>query len=667
MKFLLFLFLAFFISCEKYNNIEKVDLSEKEVKLTFFHTTDIHSKILPFQYIPNMWDKRLGMTAQDPQAHCDCAENFIPEGLNCVANTTPCGVSNSCAIYTSVGKTICDTKYNACRECLKDEDCGSGKTCINYQCSTQQSGVACSTSNTCSGHGECYNDNGSQYYGGIARLAFVLELERSKVQRSVYIDTGDLYQGAPIFNFFQGEPELRAMSYLNVDAQALGNHEFDEGVPNWVKQASNWVNYPLIAANYLFDDPYDYSNYQTPVLIMPYTIVSKDGLDIALIGIANTSSMVSISDAGNSLGITPEDVQGITQYFVDILKNQVDLVVIVSHGGLDVDQVLCRELTDIDIIFGGHHHVFTYPAQVIKNKQGDNCIVLHSGVDLRFLGILDVVAKDIDKEKPGMEIIAHTTRAIPFDNKIDELIKTTETIIGWGPEGYNGRVASIGEKKAMDQYSLLKDMLNDYEFEMKKLLNVDEIIGKSTDTLLRREISGASSPLGNLVSDAMMEREFIDVDFAITNTLGIRADLPKGDIKVQKIYEIFPFNNSVTTMSLSGVEVQELLDYVAHHSAERGCATQVQVSGISFTMNCRKGVAEDIIISGQPLNDFGVYSIATNDYMADGGSGFTMLARVPSKTNTGIEIRNLVMDYIRKKKEIKLSDFEDITRIVPSR
>src|SRR5687768_15318880 len=62
--------------------------------------------------------------------------------------------------------------------------------------------------------------------GGVARVAYILNRERARAGRVVHLDSGDCFQGAPIFNFFKGEPEVRSMSALGVDAAVLGNHEF---------------------------------------------------------------------------------------------------------------------------------------------------------------------------------------------------------------------------------------------------------------------------------------------------------------------------------------------------------------------------------------------------------------------------------------------------------
>jgi len=681
--FLIFLFV--FISCGKYKTTEGISFKDSEVKLTLLHTTDIHSKILPFQFTPNSWDKKQGLAPQDPQAHCNCDEGYYPEGNNCkpITDSGKCETQADC----STG-TYCDEENNRCYACLEDKHCQSTEQCTNFTCINKREAFMCEDQNNmCGSHGSCYDDNGSQFYGGIARLAYLLEKEKDVSNRWVYIDTGDIYQGAPIFNFFQGEPEVRAFNMLHVDVQTLGNHEFDQGIENWIKNVTNWTTYPLLAANYIFSNPDHQSNSQMPSVVMPYTIIRRNGLDIGIVGLANTASMVSIFDAGNSMGITPEDMVSSSQYYIDILKNKVDLIVIASHAGLDIDQTLCKKLSDVDVILGGHHHVVTDPPQeIISEKTGGKCVLLHSGVNLKFLGVLNLTLKDVKQGKgfAGLEVISTNLKIVSIDNSIDERIKNSKRDIrlypnrvkniendtNLTPEEKEKEIAEItkyydSDKRAIKMFGKMTEMLESYEEAMYQILNVDETIGTAQELINRIDLNGGSSPLGNLVGDAMRKREFVDADFSITNSLGIRADLPKGKIKISKIFEIFPFNNSITTMTLSGHEVQEMLDYVADRSAERGCSTQVQVSGIEMTLDCQNKKAINIKIgkNKESLNEHGFYEVATNDYMAKGGSGFAMLARVTTKVDTGIEIRNVVIDYIRKKNIIKMSDFEDPNRI----
>ncbi len=84
----------------------------------------------------------------------------------------------------------------------------------------------------------------------------------------------------------------------------------------------------------------------------------------------------------------------------------------------------------------------------------------------------------------------------------------------------------------------------------------------------------------------MIQHELSRAQFAVTNTLGIRADIPTGDISFEKLYEVYPFENTIVTMYLSGKEIKEMFDFVARRSATRGCKTQLQVSGMRVVLDC---------------------------------------------------------------------------------
>ena len=92
-------------------------------------------------------------------------------------------------------------------------------------------------------------------YGGIARIGAIIKEQRARASRSLWLDSGDCFQGAPVFNQWRGEAEFRALSGLGLDGAVLGNHEFDGGSNNLYEQIVNWAGFPLLAANYYFENP----------------------------------------------------------------------------------------------------------------------------------------------------------------------------------------------------------------------------------------------------------------------------------------------------------------------------------------------------------------------------------------------------------------------------
>src|SRR5688572_8784200 len=177
-------------------------------------------------------------------------------------------------------------------------------------------------------------------FGGVARIATIAKQIRETAGRSLWLDSGDCFQGAPVFNIFKGEVELRSLSLSGMDGAVVGNHEFDLGSANLFHQIDNWASYPLLAANYIWEDPTNPDARSLRDVVQPYHIYDVDGLRIGVIGMGNTGSMTGIYEGGNSLGIRPLDEREVLSQYVRLIRPVVDLVVVVSHLGLDEDEGL---------------------------------------------------------------------------------------------------------------------------------------------------------------------------------------------------------------------------------------------------------------------------------------------------------------------------------------
>jgi 5'-nucleotidase len=135
---------------------------------------------------------------------------------------------------------------------------------------------------------------------------------------------------------------------------------------------------------------------------------------------------------------------------------------------------------------------------------------------------------------------------------------------------------------------VVASVLEPYHQALDSLANLDLLVGYALDGSKRNSTSGGDSALGNLIATAMWLRLGVQTDFSLTNSTGIRTDLVPGPVTVEQMYNIFPFDNSITKMNLSGVEVQDLFDFVARRSSGRGCVSQVQIAGIRLVMDCQQ-------------------------------------------------------------------------------
>ena len=495
-------------------------------------------------------------------------------------------------------------------------------------------------------------------FGGAARMSTIIKRERAAAGRSLWMDSGDCFQGAPIFNMYKGEAEMRALSAMGLDAAVIGNHEFDLGSQNLFHQIDDWAEFQTLAANYLFDDPPNPDERSLKDVVQPYAVFDVDGLKVGVIGMANWSSMTGIFEGGNSLGIRPlEDAQVVEEY-VRLLRPQVDLVVLVSHLGLDEDEGLQASqvedqnellpLEGVDLILGGHLHiVLDPPKQVPNDEHGNQTVLVHSGAFAKYVGRLDLVVRvgdDNTDPTRRSRITAFTYENIPVDSKVPEDPEVAELL--W-------------------PYSVALNR----EFDLEGVIAYVNTPGD--DKIVRNDPTGGDSQLGNMVARAMQERTGVEADLAITNSLGVRADFEQGPLTVEQMFNVFPFENTIAIVYLSGLEIQETLDFVARKSSERGCRTQAQVAGLTFDMVCdgdcpggALACAKNIYLGDDcragdpsgpvdpsacpPLVPTGLYKVAVNDYIARGGSGFEVLKRNTSKQFTSVSLRDALVDHLRK-------------------
>lgn len=503
-------------------------------------------------------------------------------------------------------------------------------------------------------------------YGGIARIATLARKIRKSSQRSLWLDSGDCFQGAPVFNMFKGEAEMRSLSLAGMDAAVLGNHEFDLGARNLFEQIDNWASFPVLAANYAWDDPpagaVGPDGRSLRDVVSPFTIFNVKGLRVAVIGMGNTSTITSIYEGGNSLGFRPIADEDALARWVSIVRPVVDLVVVVSHLGLDEDEGLTasqvsdpnevfqqKTLAGVDLILGGHLHIVTDPPKLIPNDdKGHQTILVHSGAFAKFVGRLDVVVRvgtnNADPDNRS-RITSFNFDNIPVDSKVCD----GRPCIPEDPE-----VANL-----MWPYSVKINQEID-------LNGVFAYIAKPIgERILRADPSGGDSQLGNLVARSMQLQPSVQAEFAVTNSLGVRADFDAGPLTTEQMFNVFPFENTVTVMYLSGEEVQEMFDFVSRRSAERGCRTQAQVAGVAFDMVCsgacgpngeRGACAKNIAIGNNcrggnsdgpidftkcaAISKTALYRVAVNDYIAAGGSGFDVLKRNTTKQDTGVSLRD---------------------------
>ncbi len=237
-----------------------------------------------------------------------------------------------------------------------------------------------------------------QGLGGVATRAQVIQQIRKHNGQVLLLDAGDIFQGTPYFNLYNGEPEIKAMTAMGYDACTMGNHDFDAGIENFALQMSR-AAFPCIVSNY------DFTNTPLENKALPYKIIRKGRLKIGIYGLG-----IKLK------GLVPENLYGNTIYndpiqtsreVADRLKNkeQCDFIICLSHLGykyreanLVSDEILAKETHFTDLIIGGHTHTFLDEPVVYKDKNGSDVVVNQVGWGGVRLGRLDFTFEGVKKK-----------------------------------------------------------------------------------------------------------------------------------------------------------------------------------------------------------------------------------------------------------------------------
>jgi 5'-nucleotidase len=233
-----------------------------------------------------------------------------------------------------------------------------------------------------------YTKNPNQ--GGFARRANLIQQIRNLESNVLLLDSGDIFQGTPYFNFFGGELEFRLMSMMKYDASTMGNHDFDNGLEGFLKVLPN-AKFPFICSNY------DFKNTILDGKTSPYKIFNKNGIKVGIFGVGiQLDGLVGKKQYGETVYSDPVEV---AQHYSNFLKKEqkCDLVICLSHIGYDYnnepdkicDKILAAKTENIDLILGGHTHTFLPEPQTFVNRQGKNVLVNQVGWAGLLLGRID--------------------------------------------------------------------------------------------------------------------------------------------------------------------------------------------------------------------------------------------------------------------------------------
>jgi 2',3'-cyclic-nucleotide 2'-phosphodiesterase (5'-nucleotidase family) len=432
--------------------------------------------------------------------------------------------------------------------------------------------------------------------GGVIPLAWHLQDQRESAAPDILLDAGDFMTGNPVCNLEKdGVPGYAVAEWMNglgYDAGVIGNHEFDVGSRS-ARRLARMFDFPMLAA--------DIENQNgEPAFRREPLIIERNGLRIGVMGIS-CSGMREVVTASRFAPLTLVDPVSLVRSQISDLDPETDLLVLISHNGVEADRALAEELADdgLDVIVGGHSHTRLTSPEVVNGV-----LVVQAGSKMTSLGRLDLEVAD--------------DRVVWYDGRLITLWsdgtfadpELTELIIG-----------------------LENQVLDTYGRELATL------------TVDLRKGQGEHN-LGNWLADGFRTRA--EADVALVNSGGIRKNLMKGPLTALDIYEVLPFSNSLVVAEMTGAQ----LIAVAQHNAEAQVTGKhgiLQVSGLNYSFRERDGMVtmENLTVGGEPLDPMKAYQVAMPDFVAMMGDVYLGL-EAPKVKDLGVTLSQVMAESAEK-------------------
>ena len=218
--------------------------------------------------------------------------------------------------------------------------------------------------------------------GGILSLSGYLEETRKEYPNLLYLDAGDYNQGTPYFNLFNGHVEVETMNALGLYATTFGNHEFDNGLEDLV-QRLKMANYYTLCANY------DIRYRPLRKLVKPYVIYETDSGKVGIIGLTIDLNGLTSGEVLRKMHYK-DPIETANRLARLLKKKGCDLIICLSHLGVNKDVQLAGESQNINLIIGGHTHTFLKEPLMEKDLDEKDVMIVQTGAQGIYAGRIDV-------------------------------------------------------------------------------------------------------------------------------------------------------------------------------------------------------------------------------------------------------------------------------------
>lgn len=403
--------------------------------------------------------------------------------------------------------------------------------------------------------------------GGLSLLSGYINKVRKEEENVIYVISGDMVQGSLIDFEYKGISTMEIMNYLAPDVVALGNHEFDYGLPHLLF-LEKVANFPIVNANL-------YITQYNKRLMLPYLILNKAGFDILFTGVVTEkvidalrqdkliSSFVSLEEAGKEIGVISNAYK----------NDDIDLTIVLTHIGFESDIELARLLDPqwgVDLIIGGHSHTI-----LEKPEKVNGIYIAQAGVGTDQIGRFDILVDDDTNS-----IVDMKWKLIPIDDSIAEPDRELEKYINTFKESIDRKYNTVVCKFA-------------------------------------RKVSHPSreeeTELGNIITDAFAEISETDVMFTGSGSIRVKEMGPL--VTLKDIMSCFPYDDTLTRHQIPGAKLKRIFGHIMRIENRNGEGECYQINKkVRAVYNEKQKNIELLEIDGKEVEDDLFYKICIQGY-----------------------------------------------------
>jgi len=366
--------------------------------------------------------------------------------------------------------------------------------------------------------------------GGLARLSGYVNKVRKEEENVLYVIAGDMVQGSLIDAEYKGISTMEIMNYLSPDVVALGNHEFDYGLPHLLF-LEKMANFPIVNANLYI------KNYHKR-LMKSHHIIKMAGLQILFTGIITEKIMdaLKLDPLIGSFANLEEASTEVGKICNAYKRDDIDLTILLTHIGLESDLELAKLLKPewgVDVIIGGHSHSF-----LEKPEEVNKVIIAQAGNGTDQIGRFDLIVDD-DTNR----VVDYTWKLLPIDEDLCEPDRNLQSFI----ESFKNEV----DKK----YS---GVVTHFQREL---------------THPKREVE---TSLGNLIADIFAESCAADV--VLVGSGSIRTNTLGPVVTLKDLLACFPYDDYLCRHEINGEQLMRMFEHFMRKENRTGEGECYQVN-----------------------------------------------------------------------------------------